>query len=143
MIMPQRSRYIPNEIVEHIQNNIKQQVQYTTSVGTRKLLVRFGLFDNKLEFSELEYFFQMIVSWLYAISLYSDSTCGKNQVINFYFTDFKKLLKKLCINIRPINCNSGSSSVCAENNTITIYRYEEWFKVFIHEHFTIWFRTKS
>ena len=136
MIMPQRSRYMPNEIVEHIQNNIKQQVQYTTSVGTRKLLVRFGLFDNKLEFSELEYFFQMIVSWIYAISSYSDSTCGKNQVINFYFTDFKKLLPKSSVSILgPINCNSGSSSVCAENNTITIYRYEEWFKVFIHETF--------
>ena len=136
IIMPVKNRYCPVEITEYIQNNIKRQVQYSISIGSRKLIVRFGLFDNKLEFSELEYFFQMIVSWIHTISMYADTSCGRNQVINFYFTDFKKLFPKSSVSIlSPINCNSGSSTVCSANNTITIYRYEEWFKVFIHESF--------
>lgn len=136
MFMPSRSRYMPNEITEYIGKNLKQQVQYSCLVGTRKLLVRFGLFDNKLEFSELEYYFQMIVSWIHTISLYSDKSCGRTQVINFYLTDFKKLFPKSSVKILgPFNCNSGSSTVCSDSNTITIYRSEEWFKVFIHETF--------
>ena len=136
MTIPTNNRYMPNEITEYIRNNMKQQVQYTSRVGSRNLVVRFGLFNNKKEFSELEYYFQMILTWIHTVVKYSDISCGRTQIINFYFTDFKKLFPKSSVNILgPINCNSGSSTVCSDKNTITIYRNEEWFKVFIHETF--------
>ena len=86
--------------------------------------------------SDLEYYVQMIISWIYSVVKYTDYNCGKNQLVDIYFTDYKKKFpKSSVITLGPINCNSGFSTVCAERNEITIFRSEEWFKVFLHESF--------
>lgn len=134
--LPSKSRYMCSDIHAHIIKNVKYQVEYKTTFCSRNLIVRFSLFDNKLEFSELEYYFQMILSWIYTIFHYSETSCGKTQIIDLYFTDFKKLFPKSSVNVLGnSNCNSGYSSISAETNEIVIYRSEEWFKVLIHETF--------
>lgn len=136
MHIPPNSIFMPREINQHISNHMKRQVVYNVHLGHRKITIRFGLFDNKLEMSDLEYYAQMIISWLHSVVRYADYNCGKNQLIDIYFTDYKKEFpKSSVITLGPINCNSGFSTVCAERNEMTIFRSEEWFKVFLHESF--------
>ena len=136
MHIPPSSRYMPREINQYISNYIKRQVVYILHLDHRKVTIRFGLFDNKYEMSDLEYYVQMIISWIYSVVKYTDYNCGKSQLVDIYFTDYKKKFpKSSVITLGPINCNSGFSTVCAERNEITIFRSEEWFKVFLHESF--------
>ena len=134
MHIPSSGRYMPREINQHISNHMKRQIIYRVSIGHREVTIRFGMFDNKYEMSDLEYFAQMIISWIHTVVKYTEHNCGKSQLIDIYFTDNKKLFpKSSVITLGPINCNSGFSTVCSERNEITIFRNEEWFKVFLHE----------
>jgi hypothetical protein len=136
MHIPSSSRFIPREINDNIAKNMKRQVEYKLNIHHRKVSIRFGLFDNKYEMTQLEYFAQMVISWIHTISKYAEPMCGRSQLIDIYLTGYKKVLpKSYLITLGPINCNSGLSTVCAERNEITIFRKEEWFKVFLHESF--------
>ena len=136
MQVPPNSRFMPREIKHHISSRMKRQIVYNLNMGHRAITIRFGLFDNKHEMSELEYFAQMIISWMHTVVRYADYNCGKSQLVDIYFTDYKKKFpKSSVITLGPINCNSGFSTACAEKNEITIFRSEEWFKVFLHESF--------
>ena len=136
MHVPPSSRFMPREINQYISNHMKRQVVYIAHLGHRKITIRFGLFNNKHEMSDLEHYAQIIISWIYTIVRYADYSCGKTQLVDIYFTDYKKKFpKSSVITLSPINCNSGFSTVCAERNEITIFRSEEWFKVFLHESF--------
>jgi hypothetical protein len=62
--------------------------------------------------------------------------CSKTLTIYFYMTPFKKLLPdSRSVVLSRDNINTGMTFQCSKNNTICIYRREEWFKVFIHELF--------
>ena len=71
------------------------------------------------------------------------SECSKELSIFLLLTPFKKVLPRTkCIPIEPIHCNTGYSYTCGPNgnsssgygeNTICIFREEEWEKVLIHE----------
>lgn len=136
MRMPNRSRYMPDEIADFITAKMISQVSYTATVGGRRLTIRFGIFSNSFEMTELEYCAQMIMSWVHTAVKYSDSRCGRVQTVDIYLTDYEKRFpRSSVVTLGTIHCNSAYSSVCAERNEIVVYRSEEWFKVFVHETF--------
>ena len=136
MHIPPISRYMPREINDDIAKNMKRQIEYKVKIHHRKVSIRFGLFDNNYEMTHFDYFAQMVISWIHTVSKYAEPKCGRSQLIDIYLTDYKKVFpESSVITLGPINCNSGFSTVCAESNEITIFRKEEWFKVFLHESF--------
>ena len=52
----------------------------------------------------------------------------------YLFTNHKKLLPSKEIILNTSHVNSAYTYACRED-TMTIFRQEEWFKVFIHETF--------
>jgi hypothetical protein len=136
MHIPPNSRYMPRDINEHISKNMRKQFEYSLNMDHRKVTIRFGVFDNIHELSDLEYYAQMVISWIYTVTKYAEPTCGRSQLVDIYLTDYKKLFpKSSVVTLGSINCNSGFSTACSDRNEVTIFRKEEWFKVFLHESF--------
>jgi hypothetical protein len=78
--------------------------------------------------------------WLTIVSKMADSECsGESLNIYFYMTPFKKNIPSATPTTREgdtlsaIHVNTGVTRNCQENGEIIIYRFEEWFKVLIHE----------
>jgi len=55
--------------------------------------------------------------------------------LHLYFTDHKKSLPKMGELISPIHANTAFTTYGQETTHMSLYRKEEWFKVFIHETF--------
>lgn len=78
--------------------------------------------------------------WLTIVSKMSDSNCsGESLNVYIYMTPFKKNIPSMTPTTRQgdtlsaIHVNTGVTQNCQKNGEIIIYRYEEWFKVLIHE----------
>jgi len=78
--------------------------------------------------------------WLTIVSKMSDNNCsGESLNIYIYMTPFKKNIPSMTPTTRQgdtlsaIHVNTGVTQNCQKNGEIIIYRYEEWFKVLIHE----------
>lgn len=78
--------------------------------------------------------------WLTIVSKMADSECsGSSLNVYFYMTPFKKNIPAATPTTREgdtlsaIHVNTGVTRNCQENGEIIIYRFEEWFKVLIHE----------
>ncbi len=79
-----------------------------------------------------------IYMWIYIASKYSTGLFCSSEEINlcFHFTEFfKEIPSSFEEIISTKNVNTGFTTPCAYGNDITIYRKEEWFKVFLHESF--------
>lgn len=78
--------------------------------------------------------------WLTIVSKMSDNNCsGESLNVYIYMTPFKKNIPSMTPTTRQgdtlsaIHVNTGVTQNCQKNGEIIIYRYEEWFKVLIHE----------
>jgi hypothetical protein len=78
---------------------------------------------------------KIIFIWLYIATKYSDYGCSQNLNIFIYLTDLKKNLPSNHKHILQENANTGFTTTCNTTSEIHIFRYEEWFKVLIHETF--------
>jgi len=77
---------------------------------------------------------QKIYVWLFVASQYADADCSRALHVYVYFTDHTKILAKTKLEpLDTIHVNTAFTTVCAPTGTITIFRKEEWFKVFLHE----------
>lgn len=76
-----------------------------------------------------------IFIWLYIATKYSAYECSRNLNIFIYLTDLKKKLPSNNKHIQQENANTGFTTTCSTTSEIHIFRYEEWFKVLLHETF--------
>lgn len=129
------SQFMPIHIQESIKHNMVSQTIYKGYIHTQPVTLKLGVLKERL-FSDAELIniSQKIFSWLYVCNKYSKNICKGSISIEIYFTEYKKLFpnnsEKM---LTPDNVNSGYSYVCSPNNEIVIFRFEEWFKVFVHE----------
>jgi len=124
---------IPTEIRSHI-SNLKSRSQYTFATpGGRNITVCIACYHDYIQ--EHADMVQQIYSWFCFLEKHSRPICSKNLTVYLYLTKCTKILPKTKnIEIAEINVNSGFTTSCPELfNEIYIYRYEEWFKVFVHE----------
>jgi len=124
---------IPTEIQSHIPK-LKSLSQYTfVTPGGRNITVCIACYhDYDQEHADMV---QQIYSWFCFLEKHARPICSKNLTVYLYLTKYTKILPKTKkTEITEINVNSGFTIPCPqENNEIYIYRYEEWFKVFLHE----------
>lgn len=127
--------FMSDQIKETIQHNMVSQTIFTCYVNEQKITLKFGVVKGSpFTKIELEEFARKVFSWLYVCDKYSIQNCKGSISIEIYFTDYKKGFPNNSTKIlTPQHVNSGYSYVCSPNNTIVVFRFEEWFKVFIHE----------
>lgn len=84
-------------------------------------------------------FFQKCIEkihlWLSFISPYIVNNCSMKTTIYLLLTHFQKIIPEQGEPITFKHVNSAFTTPCSPQNSICIFRYEEWFKVLIHESF--------
>jgi hypothetical protein len=131
------SKYFPKVIREYIQHTSYSLLKYKLNLNSREITVCFYVFGEKQATDKIYRSYVMkMYTWLYICAKYAHKTCGEEMLINIFLTPFKKTL--------PINkttmlsgehVNTAFTIWCVPDGEITIFREEEWFKVFIHETF--------
>ena len=77
-----------------------------------------------------------IFTWLFVACHFSPIKCSQTLDINLYFTNNVKTLPSANGSIiDQEHANTAFTTSCKTNTEINIFRYEEWFKVLIHETF--------
>lgn len=131
------STHYSKTINEYIKKNKTAQITYKFNILKRKIAVHFTLFDEDMtSIPKYDKYIRLIVMWLYMCNKYTTVDCSKTLNVFFFLTPIaKKLPEHKNKIIGYDNVNTGMTYRCIPNNEIFIYRYEEWFKVFIHETF--------
>ena len=156
--------YISSEIRRKIENlpKIGKKIEFT--IGSRSVTIFFVLpMEPVLSKDKQQTFFEAcddytkkVYSWLYTAFVYGSNKCSRHLDIYLYFTNEEKVLpsekyKDIIesfskyreppdISIGQSHSNSAFTFSCnrssdSKENDIYIYRFEEWFKVLIHESF--------
>ena len=131
------SRYLPSDFLKQLQNEKHYKLVHFV-IGHRRFSIIFYLVQN----ISRENYAKLLKSmwlWLWIISHNNHIKCTQNLEITMAFLPDKKViaLDEMETNsvIGTHHVNSALTYVCQPNNTMLIYRYEECFKVFIHESF--------
>jgi hypothetical protein len=128
------SIYFDEQIKQYISIYSKHQIKYNFTIDKRR--VDICIITSTLPVPELyKLWINRIMVWIYTIHVYGDKNCGMNMNLIIYMTPFKKSMPFDSSSIRPYHVNSGMSDSCNIDSNIIIYRYDEWFKVLIHETF--------
>ena len=134
-----KTKYIPNKIKQYIISKNNSSSTIEININSRHFKVTFSNFTGKIKLNNLlnDNCIKSIFLLFYFLSEYANDKCGKNIDINIFLTPFKKTIpKNRNDSIGINNVNSGYSTAGCYNNTfLVIYRYEEWYKVLIHELF--------
>jgi hypothetical protein len=143
--------YITPEIMEDFENTSKIGKHYSFSIGIRT----FNIYiikpcendndDNKKKMYHLiDKMIHKIYVWLFVCNHYANSECSPIINIYIYLTNSIKMLPSFHnslhtsyqLEIDRHNANTAFTLACPHSkNEIYIYRFEEWFKVLIHESF--------
>jgi hypothetical protein len=129
-----RDYHLLDEVIKtHIEKMEFIGKNYSFNINSRKVKVNL-ICENTTSFS-FDSAIKKIYIWLHVAMSFSKSECSQLLNINFYLTILEKTLPHNYSVIERINANTGFTFSCSYENEINIYRYEEWFKVFIHETF--------
>lgn len=136
MVYPEHNKYMSEEIYGVIANSMIKQILFEFAFYDRTIKIRIGIMErNPITPEELFISMLRMVSWLFVCNKYSDRDCCNELCIDLYFTDIKKgFPNSASIALDHSHVNSGVSIIYNNSSSnIIIFRYEEWFKVFIHE----------
>ena len=131
--------FITTEVKNAISDQLVSSYTYTmTSFLERKLTITFvtNLDDphNSKNITKYNKYFKNMLVWLYIINEYALELCSNTLKILIYHIDLPKELPKSKNDvIGKLHANTAYSTPCPINAEIVIYRFEEWFRAFIHE----------
>jgi len=136
--------WVDDEIAQHIRANSIFKSTYTFNLLGKSIIIHFIFEKNELDKKWQEPNIQQynkhvdnILLWLNVALKHTTVECANDLTIFIYLTSFEKYLpKKKCEVLTKTNINTAVTNSCPIHNAkICIYRFEEWFKVFIHESF--------
>jgi hypothetical protein len=129
--------FCPEDIKDTIVRSVKTGYVYTFMVNKRKIQVTIMHVGNTILKSAkiFQLAIQKIFLWLHVVSEYASPRCSQEMNIYIYWTQLKKNLPNIGKPIEAIHANTAFTTSCRETTELNLYRYEEWFKVFIHETF--------
>ena len=135
--MVSESKYFPEHIRNYILNQYKGFVYYKLEIGNKKINIYFTILkDEDLNEDLFEKYVKKMMLWLKIAYKYAPPNCSNELTVYCFLTHFKK---KLPTNIFDVlsekHCNSAFTTSCQPETEITIYRKEEFLKVFVHETF--------
>jgi hypothetical protein len=125
----------PEEIRNYIDNNMFYFVTYNIDIIDRNIKIIFIL-ENQVKLTKYNNYVDWMLVWLYIMNEYSTYKCAPQLTIYIYHTSLLKQLPDTNITILNENhVNTAFTRTCPINSEIVVFRYEEWFKVFMHETF--------
>jgi len=134
--------YLDPSIKREIENMDKVGIVYSFSIGSgnRVREVSVTLVGSPQRNKENPTLFEDIIKkvylWTHVAFLYAPEHCSQNLCIYLYLTDLKKTLPtKRGEPITQMHANTAFTTACQKETDIYVFRYEEWFKVLIHETF--------
>jgi hypothetical protein len=136
MKYPKITKYMAEEVYDDIMQNMIYQASFGIVLHRRTFTIKIGIMNNNpISMEELVNSIRRMVSWLYVANHYSDIEFCKTLDISLYFTKHKKQFPNSeDMQLGYSNINSGMATWYSNStSSIIIFRYEEWFKVFVHE----------
>lgn len=133
--------YLSSNIHNYIYSQGDYYYTYDYIYKTRVFRLYFVIFkDFPIDFNDLQKLVFAMLRWFIIIidSQPLKKRCGERTDVYCYLTPFKKELPDFNSRSNTItydNANSAITTSCIKTNEICIFRYEEIFKVFIHETF--------
>tara|TARA_B110000967_G_scaffold199842_1_gene234768 strand:- start:11136 stop:12335 length:1200 start_codon:yes stop_codon:yes gene_type:complete len=133
------NKLLPYYLIKELKLNNHFTYSITFTISQRLFTINFIIFKKfplltKFLLSSVKH----IYHWLYIAQLYSNNDCSLNANINIYFHQQTKNIPNKNVLLSNEHINTAFTWSCNKlnnDNEINIYRYEEWFKVFIHETF--------
>lgn len=124
-----------DDVKPHIIQTVKEGIHTSLDIDGRKvnIYIMFPQIYREKIMKHHKKYIQHMVSWLKLAFSYAKKECSQTLDIYLFLSD---LIKTLPISPQPLNTihvNSAFTTSCMPSTRIIIYRYEEWFKVFIHE----------
>ena len=159
-IWPQKNAYISlyngipetirKDYIENIKRETVYQYKFTLEIGgkTFHIMLWFPTYIKRennstilMSDAQIQYkvykTLQKIYMWLSIATsfIHKSVNCSKTVNIYLYLTEHMKILpSNVDLPIAYLNANTAFTTGCVDTVTnITIYREEEWFKVFMHE----------
>lgn len=133
-------KYIPHSIYQYILSSCGYYKKCVIHMNHRTFFIHLYLpLKDKQYQQEVKVLFsecvEKIYLWLSLVQTHIPSHCSKTSTICIYMTQYEKYFGHRGALITSQYVNSAFTTSCQENTNICIYRYEEWFKVLIHETF--------
>ena len=127
--------YIPQSIRNQIENTEIKSVLYKFSLFEQQIQIYIAIPSTiKNENRYFESCLHRIYLWLFIIYPYRNNSCSQTLNIYLYLLDIsKKINPNNHVILNQEMINTAFTFSCKKNNSINIFREEEWFKVFIHE----------
>ena len=133
--LPNNNRFFPKAIRKYIQDNPSSLFNFNCILKGREININYYSFNGSKADNYKKYTNIMLV-WLYICAKHSSKKCAETMNVNIYLTPFKKTLPSSNTTVLSADhINTAFTMCCVPEGEITIYRAEEWFKVFIHETF--------
>ena len=129
-------KYFPNTIKQYIKLYTLYKITYNFVINKSIINVNFFIYENINNYDIYDRYIELVLIIIKMLFKYKKFNCSKEITISIYLTPFKKTLpdtKNIILN--SYNINSGLTTNCNIKSEIIIIRYEEWFKVLIHELF--------
>ena len=146
------NRYITNETKNFIKSGSLERenclLTYELPYKKTKLIINFFIYKNSgISYKNIAYYdtkaFHMLVL-VNLITLLTNNNaihetsdyhiCSKDGLnINLFLTPFERTIEQGDKILGAKNVNGGFCYGCVNAGTIVVYRFEEWFKVFVHE----------
>lgn len=124
---------IPKEISNVIATTCVKHYEYSFQIDQRKVIVHLSIPLSKMN---PESIFRKVFQWFHVMNRYADLACTAELRIYLYLASHKKELPKHEESIDRIHANTAFTYSCQPTyTTIHVFRFEEWFKVLIHETF--------
>lgn len=129
---------IPEDIRRHFESTSQRGIKTTFLLPRGRtvfvsILVPMRRKDSRSDFIE---YLNRILLWLHFIDGVASPKCAQTLNVYLLLTDAKKKLPPNNKDrIDMIHANTAFTTACSVNNSIFVFRREEWFKVFIHETF--------
>lgn len=129
--------YIPKPIVSFIQTKTLEQNTFVFQINDQTITVILYLYStDQLTDAYQQKCLECIYTWIHFIQPYRQEKCSNQLTISLYLTPFKKQLPaRQNEMIDTTHVNTAFTYACIPENTINIFRHEEWSKVLFHETF--------
>jgi len=134
--------HVIDAIKQDFENQPKVGKQYSFTIGSRNFQMYLikplaGSQNPNSIYKMLDKMIYRIYIWLFVCNHFASPMCSPDISVYIYMTNHKKILPE--IDHKPldeIHANTAFTFACPlTSNEIYVFRYEEWFKVLIHESF--------
>lgn len=140
--VPEQNQNLDEIIPQNIRNDLitkyQNQFSFYLHIGKRKFFINL-FFRNDIYKHECMNYCKRVIHqiylWLSVANYYATEDVAMVLKIYIYFTDHKKVLPSSETVLDVLHVNSAFTYACKRDSSITLFRQEEWFKVFIHETF--------